>query len=94
MYTFHSKPINTNRNERVTFVGDFQNGILNIAAARCSKKDQFSRKKGTQIATGRLNKHRLVYSTPLKECSNNDFLNVVRDLTPTIIKSKIILLVK
>ena len=50
---FHSE--NTGPNEvRITVVGKYENDILQLSTARCSKQDQFSRKKGMEIATSRL----------------------------------------
>lgn len=53
MYRFYSNP---NGNGRVTVVGEQNGNIVTLAAARCSKKDQFVKKKGRAIAEGRLAK--------------------------------------
>ena len=49
MLIFHTKH---DRN-RVTIAGDLVDGVLQLSAARCSKKDCFKRKVGNAIATGR-----------------------------------------
>ena len=93
MFTFYSKNSeNQKSNERVTFVGTFSEGILKIAAARCSKKDQFARKKGFLIAQGRLNKNRLLFSQEMPVCSATDFVNIAKTLVENVIKTKVVLI--
>lgn len=93
MFTFYSKPNSEhNRNERVTFVGNFSDGILKIAAARCSKKDQFARKKGFQIAQGRLMKDKLIFSQEVSSCDASQFVQIAKELSEGVIKSKVVLL--
>jgi len=49
---FYSRPTSPNR---TTVVGSFhENGDLEVAVARCSKKDSFIKRKGAKIAEGRL----------------------------------------
>lgn len=56
-YIFHSRH---DRN-RVTVVGEQrENGEFVFAAARCSNKDNFSRKRGRKIAEGRLAKGHII----------------------------------
>ena len=74
MYIFHSRPVA--KQARVTLVIKYVDGIVSIAASRCSAKDNFSRKKGRQIAEGRLVKGKLVDSFEKKDSmSNVEFLN-------------------
>lgn len=50
---FHTK--GAQREARYTIAGVVtETGTMKLAAARCSEKDQFSRKKGRMIAQGRL----------------------------------------
>lgn len=93
MYVFHSKQTTPNRNERVTFVGEFENGLLKIASARCSKRDQFNRKKGRKIAEGRLLKDKIVFKQEMVECSPTNFLDITRTLSSEIIRTKQVFLV-
>lgn len=53
MYIYHSSPLDK---FRVTVVAKYENGQFKYATARCGRRDQFRRKKGIMIATGRLNK--------------------------------------
>ena len=55
-YMIHYTP-KSKRHSRKTFAVNFDtNGMIYVAATRCSKNDQFSRKRGSQIASGRLDK--------------------------------------
>lgn len=54
-YIIHYIPT-SKRKTRKTFAVNFDSeGVVHVAVARCSKKDQFSRKLGRTIAVGRLN---------------------------------------
>lgn len=55
MLYFHSYPSEekNTKEPRVTFAGEFKDGYLYLAAARCTNKDSFLKKKGRQIAVGR-----------------------------------------
>ena len=93
MFTFYSRQQdNTPRNERVTFVGEFTDGMLKIAAARCSKRDQFARKKGFTIAQGRLTKNKLIHTQEMPVCTATDFVNIAKTLAGDIVRTKIVLL--
>lgn len=48
LYFYHSK-----ENPRVTIAGTYVDGHLYLGAARCSRKDQFCKKKGRYISAGR-----------------------------------------
>ena len=92
MYTFYSKQSTKNRNERATFVGDFSEGILKISVARCSKKDQFARHKGRQIAEGRFYKNKFVFTKEMPSCTSKEFVDIAKSLTGEIIHSKVVLM--
>lgn len=53
MLTFHQNHLV--QNNRTTIVGRFEGNNLILSAARTGKKDQFCRRTGRLIATGRLN---------------------------------------
>ena len=92
IFRFYSKNEN-NRNERITLVGEHVEGVLKIAAARCSKRDQFQRSKGAKIALGRLAKNKLAYAIPMVTCTGTDFVSVAQTLIEPILQSKQILMV-
>lgn len=72
IYRFYSKP---DDKVRVSVVGKYDNGTLKIAAARCSSKDSFIRKKGKMIAEGRLQKGKLFSEIELSSCEVKDFVS-------------------
>jgi len=45
---------------RFTVMGKVEEGVLSMAASRCSQKDQFNKEKGRLIAEGRLEKESFV----------------------------------
>lgn len=53
MYIYHLRP--TYDNQGITIVGDFNSTTkeLAISIAKCSKKDQFCKKTGRELATQR-----------------------------------------
>lgn len=59
---------------RYTIAGKFNGGTLDLSFAKCSKKDQFSKKIGRLIAEGRLTKRKTEYlvNVPLKEGDKAD----------------------
>lgn len=59
MFVFHSK----HSRNRVTVVGEQKDGRFVFAAARTSDKDNFSRKRGIKIASGRIEKGHYISST-------------------------------
>lgn len=70
MFHYYSKP----SANRVSFAGEYQDGVLRIAAARTSKKDVFVRKKGRAIAEGRLKKGRTIYEEPISDFEVKEFV--------------------
>ena len=65
-FTFHSKPDSPIRS---TIVGRYNQDTREvcIAASRCGKNDAFNKKKGRQIATGRLLKNKCLASAQVQE---------------------------
>ena len=86
LYRFYS---NSKKN-RVTVVGSCNNGYLKLAAARCSNKDQFVRRKGRAIAEGRLLKGKLFTSIPMVEenCSTELFIEHAKLVVDMVSKTK------
>lgn len=69
MYIYYSSRLGTVnhklvRPQRVTVVGQFNSKTneFEVAVAKCSKKDQFCRKTGRELAAQRLNKKSLYMS--------------------------------
>jgi hypothetical protein len=64
-FTFHSRPDSPIRS---TIVGRLNQdtGEICIAASRCGKNDSFNKKKGRQIATGRLLKGKCLASAQVQ----------------------------
>lgn len=75
-FRFYSKP-DTFDGTRVSVIGHLDDlGNLRIATARCSKKDQFVRRKGRFIAEGRLAKGRLYTMLTKPNCTTEDFIDL------------------
>lgn len=87
MYRFYSSP---EQEVRVSVVGEFKNGILGLAVARCSKKDSFIRKKGRAIAEGRLNKGKLYKAIFMEECDSPTFVEEAKKCVSEVIASKVV----
>lgn len=78
IYIFYSK---VEKNQpRVTVAGLVKDNVLYTAVARCSKKDQFVRKIGRAIATGRLQKNIYYNSIPITDTTkaNKLFVEVAK----------------
>lgn len=88
MYNFYSKPIKKGSNERVSVVGQHNDGMLQIAAARCSAKDQFSRKTGRAIAEKRLEEKKTYITIPVEKCDISLFLLVAQGVSQNVLKTK------
>ena len=88
MYHFYSKPSTKGSNERVSVVGQHNNGMLQIAAARCSAKDQFSRKTGRAIAEKRLEENKTYIQIPVEKCDISLFLIVAQGVSQNVLKTK------
>ena len=77
MFGFYSLPEDRNR---ISIVGEHKDGILKIAAARCSTKDRFCKKTGREIATKRLKEDNLLLSVNIEKCEGRLFLNMAKVL--------------
>lgn len=91
MFTFHSpagavvsdQPAKV-ANSRVTVVGEHSDGELNIAVARCSHKDNFCRKTGRMIASGRLNREKLFTKLPMENCDTKTFVDIAKSVAESV----------
>lgn len=81
VYRFYTSPWSKNR---VSLVGTYNDGVLKVAASRCSNNDNFCKKTGRTIAERRLADNNLVAEFHLKECSIATFVRVVEPLAWTI----------
>ncbi len=88
MYTYHSST--STGNSRVTVCGEFTNGKLNLAVSRCSNADNFNRKRGRLIASGRLAKGKLAGSVSLNNCSSETFHEIAIPLAQKVVESKVV----
>ena len=70
IYRYYTPKSFTNR---VTIVGKIKNNFLELSAARCSDKDNFSRKIGRIIAEGRLNKKKYCLRIKLNKKEIQEF---------------------
>jgi hypothetical protein len=86
MFRYYS-PHNTSC--RVTVVGEHNDGVLNIAVARCSKKDNFNKKIGRNIAEGRLAKKQIYFKTSIQYCTTSDFLKHAKSIAEEVCSTKI-----
>ena len=93
MLRFYSNP-QTN-STRVVVVGTHSEGMLNIAVARCSKKDNFIKKKGRMIAEGRLLKGKFFKTIPLETLSTTEFIRIAQEqIIPEVVETKKVFLIK
>lgn len=65
-YIYHSKAVYAGC-IRVTVVGILEEGVLKLAASRCSYKDQFCKKTGREIAIARLKENNFITEYKLNE---------------------------
>jgi hypothetical protein len=82
MFRFYSK----DNGPRVTIVGECSNDVLKIAAARCSRKDNFVRAKGRELAEKRLAEGKIFLSVPMKACDVQYFLLLAKSAVSVIQK--------
>lgn len=76
MLKFYSKDSDKNR---VTIVGQIDNGLLLLAASRCSDKDTFIKQKGEGIAKKRLFNKQLIGIYPVNSATvPRDFVNIAK----------------
>lgn len=74
-YRFYSQSF---QGSRVAVVGEIKGNTLSIAAARCSEKDNFIRKKGRMIAEGRLQKGKLHSTYEIPGCTGDKFVEIAK----------------
>ena len=82
-FIFHSQS-NSHSGVRVTVVGEYSTGILNLAVARCSEKDSFSRKIGREIAIERLNKGEIFYSFTSETMNSKRFYDIANAISKSV----------
>lgn len=85
MYRFYSKADETKN--RVSIVGECVNGTLKIAAARCSSKDNFVRKKGRELAEQRLANNQIYFQCKTESCDIKQFLYLAKSIAKEIEKT-------
>ena len=74
MYYYHSPEFKNG--VRVTIAGIYNNGVLVLSAARCSHKDQFNKKIGRKIASGRMYNDQIVL---IKKIENFVIKNFIKE---------------
>jgi hypothetical protein len=84
MFTYNSPFINQNK-PRVTVVGEISENFLKIAVARCSSKDNFTRKKGKELAINRFNEGKYYMVIKLEKATTRKFVSVARMVAANII---------
>ena len=77
IYRFYSSAENPNR---IAVIGEYENGVLNIAVSRCSNNDIFLRKRGRAIAEGRLHKGRLHSIFHMKQPKTEAFIEIASSI--------------
>ena len=88
MFRFYTKPGETKN--RVSIVGEHSEGMLKIAVARCSEKDQFFKKKGRAIAEKRLSENKLFKSFSMNNCDLKTFVYIAKAVAAEVEKTKVI----
>ena len=87
MYIVYSKP---NSSVRVAVVGTYNEGVLTCAVARCSNKDNFSKKKGRELAEERLTKGNYYQRVQLDSCDAKQFVNIANGIIKQVETSPIV----
>ena len=85
MFRFYSR---NQGGARVTLVGNHSDGVLRIAASRCSNKDTFSRKKGVEEAERRMNKRKFVYEEEIPEVDARAFIDRAKVVAEVVLRTK------
>jgi len=88
MYRFYSNP--QEGTERVSVVGEHSEGVLKIAVSKCSKKDNFYRKKGRAIAEGRLNKGKLFTTINATSMNVKTFVEIAKKVSAEVITTRVV----
>ena len=73
---------------RTTIVGEHKDGVLKLAAARCSNRDHFNRKIGRSIAEGRLKAGKLCKAVLTETCDVQTFLKYAKPAANDVCTSK------
>ena len=84
MYRFYSKT----GGPRVALLGFHENGKLKIAAARCSEKDAFCKKKGIEQAQKRADKKKFVFEGDFEEMDGKTFVKVASIVSDVVLHTK------
>lgn len=84
-FIFHSNS-NHPSGIRVTVIGDYTNGVLNISVSRCSSKDAFVKKTGRKIAMDRFNEGDFTTSFASEEMSLARFIGAACAVGDAVIK--------
>ena len=71
----------SNNIPRSVIVAQYSEGMLKIAVSRCSKKDNFIRKKGRAIAEGRLQKGKIYAKVNMPECTTKEFVEIAKNIS-------------
>lgn len=87
MFKFYSKDSDKNR---VTIVGQIDNGLLFLAASRCSDTDKFIKAKGEGLAKKRLFSKQLLGIYPITNPENaaKEFVTIARKEAAQLAKDK------
>ena len=93
MYYYYSSPDDPNR---ISFAGEYNEGVLRIAAARTSTKDHFVRRTGRMKATGKLKGNILLHERALDkdQFSIKLFVETCKSLIPYIHRDPAVINVK
>ncbi len=72
----------------VSIAAEHKEGVLKIAVARCSNKDNFIKKKGRLIAENRLAKDLTYKEVPLDNCEIKDFIDLAMKVAKEVEETK------
>jgi len=86
IYYSKDKTILSEKEPRVTVVGELNNNTLRMAVARCSLNDRFERKIGREIAKYRLLRGDYVLEYNGSGITNETFYDLAKTLVPHIRK--------
>jgi len=86
MFVFHTPPTAIGR---VTIVAEELDGKLKFGAARCTPKDNFSRKTGRRLASMRLHSGKTCEELEFKNCNSKYFNMIAQRLAIDILLKKI-----
>ncbi len=79
-FLWHSMPIGGKRHTFAATLSD--DSVLRMSGCTCNPKEQFERKRGREIALGRLNKGKTIFIGAVKEdFRTTDFVQLAQSLT-------------